>query len=337
MSQPPTSVTLRVPATTANLGPAYDTLGMALGIFVELTVALADRFSFTVEGEGKEHIDTSEDNLVVKTCRIAFEEHAKKPMPPLRFSMVNNVPFGCGCGSSSAAAIAGFMAGMALCGLTMQTKEKEELLEVITKIEGHPDNAAPAIYGGIQLGYQRDNGNVMTYRVPTPANLSVVLFVPNKLMKASTHVTRDLVPRTVPLDSAVHNISRTAILVLALCSGDLRLLADSSDRLHEFQRADALYPHYRACAAAAREAGAEYCFLSGAGPTVCAFVSGRRGDVQNLPPEERRAEAVAEAMAAAGAAVGVEGRAIITYPSELGAHFAGPPRAIKPNVIYTSM
>nr|AGT02743.1 homoserine kinase [Strigomonas galati] len=336
---PPTKVSLRVPATTANLGPGYDTLGMAMSIFMDLTVEVADKYSFEVEGEGKEHINT-ESNLLTDTCRIAFEKYAKKPMPPLRFSMHNNIPFGCGCGSSSAAAVAGFVAGMLLAGFTMETRGQEELLAVIAKIEGHPDNAAPAIYGGIQLGCKRESeeGEVsfVTSRVPTPPNLSIVLFTPKKLMKASTDVTRDLVPRTTDLSNAIHNISRSSLLVLALCSNRLDLLKDCSDRLHENYRADKLYPHYKPCAKAAVEAGAEYAFLSGAGPTVCAFVSGRRGDILTQPERERRVEQVAVAMMEAAAAAGVEGRAIITQPSDLGVHLSGVHSSI-PNVDYINI
>lgn len=324
-ANPPHGVSLRVPATTANLGPAYDCLGMALSIFMELKVEVADTYSFVIEGEGAEYISTkAEDNMVVQTCKLAFEQYAKKPMPPLRFRMKNNIPFGCGCGSSSAAAVGGFVAGMILSGFTMATREQEELLSVISKIEGHPDNASPAIYGGIQLGYMnKEKNEVHTYRVPTPPNLSVVLFVPDKLMKASTNVTRELVPTTVPLSSALHNVSSTAILVLALTTGDLRLLADSSDCLHEMQRSSVLYPHYKPCADAARASGAAYCFLSGAGPTTLALVSGRRGDILTQPHGERKAEAVAQAMVAAAAAAGVPGKAIITQPSDLGVHLSG--------------
>nr|AGT02802.1 homoserine kinase [Angomonas desouzai] len=260
---PPTKVSLRVPATTANLGPGYDTLGMAMSIFMDLTVEVSDKFEFLVEGEGKDHINT-QDNLVVDTCRIAYEEYAKKPMPPLKFTMHNNIPFGCGCGSSSAAAVAGFVAGMILCGFTMETRGVEELLAIITRIEGHPDNAAPAIYGGIQLGVKvtDEKGDVSfsTNRVPTPPNLSMILFIPNKLMKASTDVTRDLVPREVKLEDAIHNISRASRLVLAFCTNQLRYLRECTDRLHEQYRATQLYPHYKACYDAAYEAGADFCF-----------------------------------------------------------------------------
>lgn len=316
-------VTLRVPATTANLGPAYDTLGLALNIFLELTVELSDEFSFTVTGEGAEHVTTDEQNMVVRTCRLAIEKYAKLTMPPLRFTMHNNVPFGCGCGSSAAAAVAGFVAGMILTGLKMETKAREYLLSAIAEIEGHPDNGAAAIYGGIQLCFQKPNGDYSTYRVPTPKIL-IVLFIPDKLMKASTHASRELIPRTISVEDAVKNISSTAILMLALTSGEMRMLPDATDRIHQHQRAAALYPHFAPCAEAARAAGAVYTFLSGAGPTVCAFVDSHHLlSPLTVPEEENVSEKVAKAMVEAAAAAGVSGRAVITRPSELGVHIAG--------------
>ncbi|CCW61542.1 unnamed protein product [Phytomonas sp. EM1] len=316
-------VHVRVPATTANLGPAYDTLGMAISIFMDLFVEVADAFSFTMEGEGEEHISRGLDNMLVKACELAFTEYGKRPMPPLKFHVVNRIPYCCGCGSSSAAAVAGFVSGLHLCGISMATYKQEELLSVITRIEGHPDNAAPAIYGGLRLSFTDINKQVGSHSVPVPPNISLVLFIPNKLMKANTHTARGLIPTQVPLEDAVHNVSRASLLILALTSGRLRILKDCSDRLHERQRADKLYPHYFPCVKASQAAGAEYTFLSGAGPTVCAMVSGRRGDILMQPPEERRAEDVAEAMVKAAADSGVPGRAIITRVSDVGAHFVG--------------
>eukprot|EP00796_Vickermania_ingenoplastis_P006051 gene6051-4351_t len=316
-------VTLRVPATTANLGPGYDTLALAMNIFLELTVELSDTFSFTVTGEGAHLVTTDEQNMVVQTCRTAIEEYAELPMPPLKFTMHNNIPFGCGCGSSAGAAVAGFVAGMILTGLKMETKAREYLLSAIAKIEGHPDNGAAAIYGGIQLCFQKPGGDFSTYRVPTPKIL-IVLFIPDKQMKASTHASRELIPQRVSLEDAVENIRSTAILMLALTSGELRMLPDAHDRLHEQQRAGALYPHYAPCAKAARAAGADYTFLSGAGPTVCAFVgSPQLLSPLTLPEEERVTEKIAKAMVEAAAVAGVPGRALITRPSELGVHIAG--------------
>ncbi|EKF37742.1 homoserine kinase, putative [Trypanosoma cruzi marinkellei] len=336
MSDLPKKVVLRVPATTANLGPAYDVLGMALSIFMEVTVEHADEFSVHLEGDGSEYISADRENLMVKACELAFTEFAQKEVPPLKFTMKSNIPFGCGCGSSSAAAVAGFVAGMKLCGLTMKTEEEEALLQVIARFEGHPDNAAPAIYGGIQLGYKDNNGRFLTCRVPTPASLLVVLFVPKKKMKLNTHATRDLIPSSVSLEDTVFNISRSSILVLALCTGDLRLLKSCDDKLHQKQRADALFPHFRPCVDAAMAAGAHYAFLSGAGPSVCALVGGRHGDPLTQPRGERIAEGVAEAMIQAANAVGVAGRAILTQPSDQGVHCVGV-TPIRPDMEYISI
>lgn len=330
----PRKVVVRVPATTANMGPAYDSIGMALSIFAELTVEHSDAFSMSVEGEGCEEIQRDEQNMVVRACCLAFE-YGNKKMPTLRFIMRSDIPYGCGCGSSSAAAVAGFVAGLQLCGHTMATGSEEELLQAIAKFEGHPDNAAPALYGGIQLCYKEHGGRVLTTRVPTPFALSVVLFIPREKMKESTHVTRGLIPDFVPLEDAVYNISCASILVLALSTGDLRTLRSCGDKIHEGQRGDALFPHFRPCVNAAKEAGAAYAFLSGAGPTVCALVGGRHGEVLTQPKEERVAERVALAMIDAACAVGVEGRVVITQPSDQGVHVVGA-KSVRHNLVYVS-
>ncbi|KAH9579899.1 GHMP kinase N-terminal domain [Trypanosoma melophagium] len=335
MCEPVNKVVLRVPATTANLGPAYDVLGMALAVFMEVTVERAEEFSVHFEGQGSEYIRNDGENMLVEMCRLAFTDYAHKEMPPLKFSMKSDIPFGCGCGSSSAAAVAGFVAGMKLCGLTMETEQEESLLQVIAKCEGHPDNAAAALYGGIQLGYKHKNSRYLTYRVPTPSSLFVVLFIPKAKMKADTHATRGLITDTVPLEDAVYNISRASILILALCTGELRLLKSCDDKFHQKQRADALFPHFFPCVDAAMAAGAQYAFLSGAGPTVCAFVSGRHGDPLIQPRAERTAESVAEAMIQAGKSVGVEGRAVITQPSDQGVHSVGV-NSVRPDFDYIS-
>lgn len=318
-------VTLRVPATSANFGPAYDSLGMALNIFLELTVEVSDKFSFTADGEGAEFITPDDTNMVVESCRLAIEKHAKLTMPPLKFTMHNNIPFGCGCGSSAGAAVGGFVAGMFLSGLKMETRHREELLSTIAEIEGHADNAAAAIYGGTQICFKKRGAGdaYATYRVPTP-QVQVVLFIPDKRMKASTQASRALIPTEVKLEDAIKNISSTAILILALTSGEMRLLDDVEDRLHQDQRASALYPHFASCVKEAKDAGADYVFLSGAGPTICAIISNRNYlSPLTVPDEERCAEKVALAMVNAAATLGVKGRGVVTRPTEHGVHIAG--------------
>ena len=155
MSQQRYSVTVRVPATTANLGPGFDTLGMALDMWSEFTVSIADEFSLTNEGDGKDDIPTDESNLICVGLRRAYEL-AGKPVPPLRYRCVNNIPYARGLGSSSAAIVGGIIAGLVLSGHRLKCWGEEELLQIAAEIEGHPDNVAPAIYGGVQIGMKVD-------------------------------------------------------------------------------------------------------------------------------------------------------------------------------------
>jgi homoserine kinase len=317
-------VTIRVPATTANLGPGFDVLGLAMGIWMSVTVERASAFSMKISGEGASEIKGDESNLIVQSCALALKQHGISTLPPLKFTVESDIPFGCGCGSSSAAAVAGYMAGLRLANATLEAKEREVLLEVITELEGHPDNAAPAIYGGCRLGYKNKIGQTRTQHIPTPRGISLVLFVPNDKMKKNTHATRGLIPDKLAMVDAVHNMSRTAMIVLAFSTNQLESLSECLDeRIHQKARARALFPHFDACVEGATSAGAEYAFLSGAGPTICAIVGGRKGELQLQQSSERRAERVAQSMVDAARRVGVAGRAIITIPTELGAHFLG--------------
>lgn len=317
------SVRVRVPATTANLGPGFDVLGLALSIWMEVVVERASTFSMVIRGEGASEIKADKSNLIVESCALAFKHAGVAEMPPLKFTVDSDIPFGCGCGSSSAAAVAGYMAGMRLCGATAETTSREALLQVISDLEGHPDNAAPAIYGGCRLGFKDSKGNTRTHAIPFPSgSVSLVLFVPDDKMKKNTHATRGLIPPTISLTDAVHNMSRTAIITLAFSTNQLGMLAECLDeRMHQKARARALFPHLSSCIDKAMSTGAAYAFLSGAGPTVCAIVPGRNGELQLQPSTERTAEGVAEAMIAAANAAGISGRAVIAQPTALGAHF----------------
>lgn len=317
-------VTIRVPATTANLGPGYDVLGLAMSIWMSVTVERASSFSMKISGEGASEIKADESNLIAQSCALAFKHNGVPNPPPLKFTVDSDIPFGCGCGSSSAAAVAGYMAGLRLCNATMETKGREALLEVITDLEGHPDNAAPAIYGGCRLGFKNKIGQTRTQHIPTPRGISLVLFIPKDKMKKNTHATRGLIADKISLTDAVHNMARTSTIVLAFATNQLDMLSECLDeRMHQKPRARALFPHFDACVESAMSAGAEYAFLSGAGPTICSIVSGRKGELQMQSSPERRAERVAQAMVDAARRVGVAGRAIITFPTEAGAHILG--------------
>ncbi len=143
-------VHVRVPATSANMGPGFDCMGLALDVWNELTVERCDVFSMTVEGEGEGNIPLDETNLVVVGLKAAFED-AGKEIPTCKYHLKNNIPFCRGLGSSSAAIVAGLIAGLVLSGHELKVKGEESLLQLACKIEGHPDNVAPAIYGGLQI------------------------------------------------------------------------------------------------------------------------------------------------------------------------------------------
>lgn len=184
-------------------------------------------------------------------------------------------------------------------------------------MQGHPDNVAPAIYGGIQCGIHNGTRWV-TERIPCPAGLQLVMFIPDFVGKTS--VARSVLPETVTRQEAAFNISRTAFLVQALCSSNLdNLKWGVQDKLHQPQRGDKLYKYLYPMIEAAESAGANCAYLSGAGPTVMAFTSGASGDIFAQREKERRDVAVAKAMRETAKAFGIEGQLLVTNVANEGA------------------
>ena len=324
---PRNKVVVRVPATSANMGPGFDALGLGLDIWNEISVERAAKFKITTEGEGAGAIpETVDDNgesnhMVIKALKRAFE-YAGEPMPRVKVHCRNRIPVCSGFGSSSAAIVGGLVAGLALAGLELRAGYDpghpqwlpEELLQLATEMEGHPDNVAPSIYGGIQLSVQlspvdmgggpRLNAQLaLSRRVPIPEGLRLVAYVPSEATRFSfasadkTNEMRALLPPDVPREQAVFNIQRTALLIDCLHRGDLSLLRFATeDVLHQPARAT-IYPHLKPMCQAAINAGAHGAFLSGAGPTILAICSGATGgDIFTQTREERQANGVANAM-----------------------------------------
>jgi len=146
-----TKVVVKVPATSANLGPGFDSIGMALDMWSEFTVERSDKFEIICEGDGSYDMPLDETNLVCVGMAAAFKK-AGKEVPPLKYRLINNIPYARGLGSSSAAIVGGLLAGLVLAGHQLPAWGSEELLNMACEIEGHPDNVAPALYGGVQLG-----------------------------------------------------------------------------------------------------------------------------------------------------------------------------------------
>lgn len=311
-----TKVVVRVPATSANLGPGFDAIGMAIDMWSEYTVERSDKFEVICEGEGSHDMPLDETNLVCFGLAAAFKK-AGKTVPLLKYHLVNRIPYARGLGSSSAAIVGGLIAGFVLAGHRVPTWGSEELLNLAAEIEGHPDNVAPALYGGIQLGIHTGE-RWMTERVNIPPGLQCICFIPDQIGKTST--ARGVLSDTISRKEAVFNIGRVAWLINALATNNIdQLRFGVEDALHQPQRAEAVYPHLNPIINAAVKAGANAAYLSGAGPTVMAITSGASGDIFTQRAKERVDLKVAEAMLAAAASYGTKGEVFITAPATSGA------------------
>ena len=257
-------VRVRVPASTANLGCGYDTFGMALGYYNIVAVEPAAGFSCTVRGEGEGRLPLNERNLTVRAAAAAYEA-AGEAMPPLALCCENHIPLSRGMGSSSAAIVGGIYAANVLMGEPLSA---DELLALATRLEGHPDNVAPALRGGFTVVAQ-ETGQLFCRRLPVPDGLRGVLAVPG--FPVSTKKARAILPRQVELADAVFNLSHAAALALALAQGDLAGFgAMLNDRLHQPYRFQ-LIPGAADVVEAAIAAGALGCTLSGSGSTMISF------------------------------------------------------------------
>ena len=214
------SVTVRVPATTANMGPGYDCLGMALNVYNDVTVRTdVTVSSMTFEGEGADgSLPTGPTNLVVRGLALAFKEAGYEALPPLAIHLTNRIPIGAGLGSSSAAIVGGLLAGLVLTGTTLAVEREEKMLQLASTVEGHVDNLAPCIYGGMQVGVHTGS-RWYTTSVNVPQGLQCILFIPE--VRQETEACRAILPDVIPRGDAVFNIGRVALLVNAFASGCL--------------------------------------------------------------------------------------------------------------------
>ncbi len=292
-------IMVKVPATTANLGPGFDTLGMALDIHNVVTVEKSSGFGIEVSGEGADVISRDKDNKIYQGIAALYQK-VGQPLPPLFLSCHNDIPLARGLGSSAAAIVAGLVAANALCGEPLSI---EELLLLAAKLEGHPDNVAPALLGGCQIIVQ-EGYSLFHAPIPLPPGLKVVLFIPN--FELSTSQSRSILSPQVSRADAVYNLGRVALLVAALSGGQLSYLRIATqDRLHQPAR-QALFPAMGRLLEAALEAGAWGAFLSGSGPTIVALATGE-------------GQEIGEAMLTAAQNAGIGGKIRKTCPSFSGA------------------
>jgi len=268
-------VSVSTPASTANLGAGFDCLGLALNLrnVVELwDVGRGSGLEIDIEGEGEERLPTDSSNLIARAAERVFAKVGKRPAGLLRLHAINGVPLSSGLGSSAATIVGGLVAANALVegGLS-----REVLLRLAYEMEGHADNAAAALYGGLTL-VSAAGSELMARAVPVPA-MRVVIALP--ALRLSTAEARAALPAQVPLGDAVYNVGHALFTVEALRSGDEALLRWAvGDRLHQPYR-QKLIPGYAAVTAEAHKAGALAVALSGAGPSLVAFANTNHSEI----------------------------------------------------------
>jgi homoserine kinase len=278
-------VRVRVPATSANLGPGFDALGLALAWYDDLTARVTPRgYVVQVSGEGAGELPGNGEHLVVRAMLATFDALGGRP-PGLAVDCVNRIPQARGLGSSSAAIVAGVQLARGLVVGGLERLDDLGALRIAAELEGHPDNVAPCLFGGFTIAWMEASG-ARAVRLEPAAGVFPTVFVPPQ--RGLTAVARAALPLTVPHADAARNAGRAALLVHALTADPSLLLAATEDRLHQDYRAEGM-PATAALVRALRAAGVA-AVVSGAGPTVVAlspvpadFDAGREWRARVLP------------------------------------------------------
>jgi len=286
-------ITLRVPASTSNLGAGFDALGLAIDLPLTIKFEITkSKQKIRARGEGAAVIQQEENNLLLQAFNRACREIGCEP-PPLRIEMLNAIPLKRGLGSSGAVIIAGLVGANLLFGKKLS---QQQVLNLACEIEGHPENASASLLGGLTVN-GAEKGEVKWQRFLPPEDWVAAAFMPD--VEISTHDARRVLPEVLPRAEAVKNIQRVAVLVAAFAKRDPALLKFGvQDWLHQPYR-KALIPGFDDIIAAAYAAGAFAAFLSGSGSTMLAICS------------KRNAKKVAPVMAKAAAQHRLTGKAAV--------------------------
>jgi homoserine kinase len=256
-------VQVRTPATSANLGPGFDALGLALTLYDDLSARVTgDSWTVSVTGEGAGELPADENHLVVRAMLATFDELGERP-PGVAVECVNRIPQARGLGSSSAAIVGGVQLARAL---VREQLSDEAALRIAARLEGHPDNVAPCLLGGFTIAWTEATGS-RAVRLDVAPGVQLTLFVPQE--RGLTATARAALPSTVPHADAAFNTGRAALLVHALTAAPELLFAATEDRLHQDYRAVAM-PGTASLVASLRSVGVA-AVVSGAGPTVLAL------------------------------------------------------------------
>ncbi|MGU3473004.1 homoserine kinase [Paenibacillus sp. D51F] len=297
------SVLVRVPASTANLGPGFDCLGMALSLYTWIEMKPAEKAAvIRLHGEGLEGIPLDKSNLIYKTAQLVFQETGTD-LPELEIDMYSDIPLTRGLGSSASAIVGALAAANELAGGGL---DRDALLQIATRLEGHPDNVGASLFGGI-IAAAWDGTRADCLRIEPPAGLAALVAVPR--FQLSTEKARHALPEQLTMSDAVHNIGRSSLLVAALAGGRLDMIRHAmKDKLHQPYRA-ALIPGMAEVLEGAADHGALGAALSGAGPTLLALID-------NGSPRRRELEAF---LLSTLSAAGVEAELMLLQPDSAGA------------------
>jgi homoserine kinase len=287
----PNSIVVRAPATSANLGPGFDCLGLALDLWNDVEA---------VPGSGP---DDAPDNLILRAARAVFDQ-VGAPYPGFQLTCTNRIPFARGLGSSAAAIACGVLVGNYCLGEPLDTPA---LLHLANRIEGHPDNVTPCLLGGVRVVAVSESAEITEVRVPLGLSLRGVCFVPDQ--SSPTAHARGVLPTSVPMADALFNVARASLLIAALAAGRPEALAEATrDRLHQPYRLP-LFPAGATLLETAMHTGALAAFTSGAGPSVLALCA-----------DDDRADAVAIALSSTARRLDVAGTSLRLALSDRGAH-----------------
>lgn len=259
-------ITARIPASTTNLGPGFDVLGLALKLYSTITLEITENDSeVIVTGVDAEKIPSSTENVAYQAVKAIYTRSGTRLPNGLKLSISNGIPAIRGLGGSGSAILGGMLTANVLCGNPFSNTD---ILDFASAIEGHPDNVAASLYGGLVISMQEDE-HVHTIKLHCAPSLHIVLAIPEFTL--STKKARDILPKTVDFTDAIYNISRSSLLIASIATGKLENLSFAmADRLHQPYRSS-LIPGFDDVVDAAISAGALSIALSGAGPTIAAY------------------------------------------------------------------
>lgn len=293
-------IKVTVPATTANLGPGFDAMGMALSQYSVFECEESDEIELIIEGLESEKL-TVEDNLVIKCMNKVFDYIGDYPKG-YKLKIINGIPLARGMGSSASAVIGGIMCANALMDFPLSS---DEILNLATELEGHPDNVAPALLGNLIVSTKTKDNEIIFRSIELFEDMECVLFIPD--YEVSTKDSREVLPEKISMEDAVHNSSHLALLVLAFLNKDKTLIGKTmDDRIHEPYR-KSLIRNFDDFREAAISSGAFAFSLSGAGSTIIAY-----SDEENSEKVKETFEDIAQKEV-------ISGKAIVIKPSNKGA------------------